>query len=78
MSSIPLQASEAISKGLPVFTSKFTFDSFGGKMPDCVEPGNEAFARCIVDLHGDQLQWMAMQKDDIVYIKNKQNRQRNK
>lgn len=72
---IQFKVSEAMSFGLPVVMSTFTKESFGDA-PGCVGSDNRSFANCVLDLHGREDRWEAMQNAGIAYIEKTHNRQK--
>ncbi len=48
--------------------SKFTHGSFDDNIPGCVRLDCDTFAKCIIDLHGNESQRTAMQKAGNDYI----------
>ena len=59
--------SEALAVGLPVVMSTFTKESFG-EIPGCIGSDNKSFAKCVIDVHGDEQQWEALRNEGLSFI----------
>ena len=61
------QVSEALAFGLPLVMSTFTKESFG-EIPGCIGSDNKSFAKCVIDVHGDEKQWELLSSEGISFI----------